>query len=156
VATLFPDLSDSEQRALGPQLAQAEEIAVRAQGGRLYDGVGEGLARLAARRPVLLLSNCHRWYLEVFLEQSGFEKLFTDTLCHGDTGLAKDGNLALLRERHGFASPAYAGDTDGDRRACARAGYEFVYAAYGFGVLDAEPAFASFEALCAHLETRIR
>lgn len=105
---------------------------------------------------MLLLSNCHRWYLEIFLAQAGLEPVFADTLCHGDTGLGKAANLRLLRERHGYGPIAHAGDTEGDRRACAEAEVEFVYAAYGFGALDALPAFASFAELRAHLEQRVR
>ncbi len=104
---------------------------------------------------MLILSNCHRWYLEAFLEQAGISSLFHDTLCHGDTGLDKAANLRLLRERHRFQRAAYIGDTEGDRRASADANYEFVYAAYGFGESDARPAFESFVALCAHLEKRV-
>lgn len=155
VEVLFPDLTPEERAHLGPHLARAEEEAVRADGGCLYDGVVSGLQQLASLRPVLLLSNCHRWYLEVFLEQSGLEAVFAETLCHGDTGLPKSGNLALLRDRHGFGEAAYVGDTRGDQEACEVAGYEFVYAAYGFGTLDAKPAHRTFEDVRSALAARI-
>lgn len=86
------------------------------------------------------------------VDLSGLSTLLHDTLCHGDTGLDKAANLRLLRERHRFQRAVYVGDTDRDRRASADANYDFVYAAYGFGESDAQPAFESFVALCAHLE----
>lgn len=156
VETLFPELSPADRAALGPHLGRAEEEAVRRHGGILYPGVVSGLRRLSERAPVLLLSNCDRWYLEIFVEQSGLSSIFHDTLCYGDTGLEKDGNLRRLDELHGLGRVAYVGDTEGDRRACANAGVEFVYAAYGFGDLDATPAFGNFDDLCAHLEERVR
>lgn len=36
-------------------------------------------------------------------------------------------------EKHGCASAAYVGDTDGDCKASFKAGIPFVHAAYGFG-----------------------
>lgn len=154
VEVLFPDLTPEEREGLGPKLALAEEDAVKAEGGCLYDGVVAGLQQLAAHRPILLLSNCHRWYLEAFLQQSGLAPVFAETLCHGDTGLAKGGNLALLRDRHGFGGAAYVGDTQGDREACQEAGYEFFYASYGFGTLDVTPAYETFSAVCSALAAR--
>jgi phosphoglycolate phosphatase len=123
---------------------------VREIGGRPYPGMAEGLRALAARVPLDLLSNCKRWYLELFLEQTGTAALFRDTLCHGDTGQDKAHNLALLRERHAPRAPAYVGDTPGDAAACHEVGMPFVFVAYGFGEVDA-PRFESFEALCTHL-----
>ncbi|MBW2314456.1 MAG: HAD family hydrolase [Deltaproteobacteria bacterium] len=152
--TIFPELSEGRLQELMPLLGRGEEAAVRELGGRLYPGVVDGLRGLAARVPVDLLSNCHRWYLELFLEQAGLEDVFRDTLCHGDTGMDKAANLALLRERHGFRAAAYAGDTSGDAAACGEAGVEFVYAAYGFGEVDA-PRHESFRELGEHLLGRV-
>jgi len=148
--TIFPDLPEAKLRELMPRLGAAEEAAVREVGGRPYPGVADGLRRLAERAPLDLLSNCHRWYLELFLDQTGTRDVFRDTLCHGDTGRGKAHNLALLRERHGARAPAYVGDTAGDAEACREAGVAFVYAAWGFGDLDV-PGFESFDALCDHL-----
>jgi phosphoglycolate phosphatase len=148
--TLFPELSEARLRALMPHLGEQEAIAVRERGGRPYPGVVDGLRRLAESGPLDLLSNCGRWYLELFLEQTGTGNLFRDTLCHGDTGQGKAHNLTLLRRRHGSRAPAYVGDTAGDAEACRAAGVAFLYAAWGFGEVDA-PRFESFDALCAHV-----
>ena len=156
VRTLFPPLDEARLRALMADLHGYEEAAIREHGGHLYPGVAEGLRRLAAGDvPLFVLSNCTRWYLDLFVERGGLDGLFRDTLCHGDTGLDKAANLALLRERHGFRTPAYVGDTAGDAAASQAAGYAFVFAAYGFGEADA-PAFPSFAAVCAELGRRIR
>ncbi len=149
--TLFPEVAGPGCEPLLRDLARYEEAAVRERGGVLYAGVGEGLAALSERAPLFVLSNCQRWYLDLFLDQSALRPLFRDSLCHGDTGLAKAENLALLRERHALRRPAYVGDTQGDREAARRAGFDFLYAAYGFGGLDESVRFASFSELRAYL-----
>jgi len=154
VDRLFPDLSEARRLALRPHLAPSEEAAVRELGGRLYDGVGEGLRALAERVPLDPLSNCHRWYLDLFLGQTGLTDVFRETLCHGDTGQGKASNLRRLFERHGSRAPVYVGDTPGDARACREAGCAFVFAADGFGEVEA-PRFESFREVCAHLESRL-
>ena len=55
------------------------------------------------------------------------------------------------RDDDGLRTPAYVGDTAGDRDASRAAAFRFVYAAYGFGDLADEEPFTSFDALCAHL-----
>jgi phosphoglycolate phosphatase len=153
--TLFPDLDDGRLQALMPDLHRHEEAAVRERGGRIYPGVGDGLRRLAAAdAPLFVLSNCTRWYLELFLERAGLAGVFRGTLCHGDTGLDKAGNLRLLRERHGLRAPVYVGDTASDAAASRAAGYDFAYAAYGFGEVEA-PRLESFAAVCAALAPRL-
>jgi phosphoglycolate phosphatase len=149
--TLFPEAFAPGSRPLLRDLPRYEEAAVREHGGVLYDGVASGLAALSERAPLFVLSNCHRWYLDLFLDQSGLRPLFRDSLCHGDTGLPKAENLELLRERHALRRPVYAGDTGGDREAARLAGFAFLHAAWGFGQLEHTPAFTSFPELREHL-----
>lgn len=155
VSVLFPGLPAERWQALASDLKRCEREAVIARGGVLYPGVAEGLAQLAERRPLFLLSNCERWYLEVFFSQTRLAHCFGDTLCHGDTGLPKGENLALLRRRHGWRRPVYVGDTEGDERAAREADFAHLHVRYGFGrAAEAEP-FDDFAAICAHLAERI-
>jgi phosphoglycolate phosphatase len=155
VSLLFPDLPPAKAQALAPDLKRCEREAVIARGGVLYPGVAQGLARLAERRRLFLLSNCERWYLEAFFTQTGLAHCFDDTLCHGDTGLPKHQNLVLLRRRHGWRRPVYVGDTEGDQQAAQGADFAHLHVRYGFGRVAEAPAFDDFASLCAHLAPRI-
>ncbi len=46
-------------------------------------------------------------------------------------------------EKHGCASAAYVGDTDGDCKASFKAAIPFVHAAYGFGSISDESHVAA-------------
>jgi phosphoglycolate phosphatase len=149
--TLFPDLSREELDALLPDLEQHEQRAVRERGGLLYPGVRAYLPRLAKCSPLFLLSNCQRWYMDAFLDQSGLRGVFRGTLCHGDTGLSKAENLAVLQKRHDLREPVYVGDTVSDREAARIAGCTFLHAAWGFGSVEGAPAFLTFRDLATWL-----
>ena len=143
--TLFPGLAEAEQEALALACYVEEERALHASGGRLYPGVREGLARLAAQYPLGIVSNCQRGYIETFLAWSGLGPLFRDFECHGNTGADKAENLRRVVQRNGFATPLYVGDTEGDRQAAVGAGIPFLHAAYGFGTpAEPTPALAAF------------
>ncbi len=117
-----------------------EAIIMPEMGGRLYADVKEAISELAKRYKLFMVSNCTRRGLPVFLEFTGLKPYFTDAISMGDTGLEKDANIAILKERHGLKSPLYVGDTEGDCRSAHAAGVPFAWASYGFGrdVRDAE------------------
>lgn len=102
-------------------------------GGRMYDGVQEGVAQLAKHYRLFMLSNCDELELPIFTRYAGIEPYITDTLAYGNTRLPKSDNMRLLMERHGLQQPVYVGDTDGDCRESHRAGIPFVWMSYGFG-----------------------
>ena len=131
---LFPGLPEDRQEAIALACYREEERALHASGGALYAGVAEGLARLARRYPLFIVSNCQQGYIETFLGWSGLGPLFRDFECHGNTGASKAENLRLLVRRNALGAPIYVGDTEGDRVAAEGAGLPFVHAAYGFGV----------------------
>ncbi len=105
-------------------------------GGRLYEGVQEGVARLATHYKLFMLSNCDELELPIFVRYAGIENHITDTLAYGNTRLPKCENIQLLMQRHGLQHPIYVGDTDGDCREAHRAGVPFVWMSYGFGTTD--------------------
>lgn len=102
-------------------------------GGKLYEGVREGLERLATRYKLLVLSNCESYGARQFIEFHHLQPLITDSLTFGETRLPKALNMALLKERHDLKAPVYVGDTDSDRRQTEAAGLPFVFVSYGFG-----------------------
>ena len=131
--TLFPGLPEAEQESLALACYREEERSLHALGGRLYPGVADGLARLARRYPLCIVSNCQQGYIETFLAWSGLGSLIRDFECHGNTGCSKAENLRRVVQRNALAAPIYVGDTESDRRAAVEAGVPFVHAAYGFG-----------------------
>ena len=112
----------------------AEDNAIVAlEGGTLYPGALDVIPRLAARIPLLIVSNCQAGYIEVFLTYSGLAQCFTDFECWGNTGRPKAENVAAVIARRQLRRPLFIGDTEGDREAALRNGLRFVHAAYGFG-----------------------
>ena len=71
-----------------------------------------------------------------------------DIECYGNTQQQKDVNLKALIERNHYETYYYLGDTQGDYNACQKAGVPFLFAAYGFGRVDAKvPQVESLEQL---------
>lgn len=127
---LLDDCVEYEQRAL-----EQRELKI------LYPGVAETLKALAETgKNLFIVSNCQSGYIELFLQKNNFETLVSDFECYGDTGLSKGENIRLLMERNGLQSTdtVYVGDTQGDYDATQRAGIPFIFAAYGFGAVDAD------------------
>ena len=83
-------------------------------GGKLYDGVQEGIARLSQHYKLFMLSNCDELELPIFVRYAGIEEYITDTLAYGNTRLRKAENMQLLARKHNLRHPVYVGDTNGD------------------------------------------
>jgi len=139
VEILLPELHPVSQMLL-ESLERQERTAFDTIAGELYEGVAEGLPRLAEAYPVFLVSNCPDWYLDRFLEATGFGPYLRGWDCHGLSGVSKREMLLHMRRRHGIEQGVYVGDTEGDREAALGAGLDFVLAAYGFGVLGSARA----------------
>lgn len=125
-------------------------------GGKVYPGVADTLRRLSEGGIHLyIVSNCQKGYIEDFIHATGTEDIIEDHVCFGDTGRSKDFSIRLCMERNELAQAVYVGDTQGDLDACRAAGVPFIYAAYGFGQVDAEaekvPRIDSFDELPAAL-----
>ena len=132
VATLLPELSTASEATIH-LLDEHERYGIEMIGGVLYDGVEDGLALLAVRYPLFLVSNCPDWYLEAFFRITGLRDRFVGSDCHGTSGLHKADMLRRLCGERGFGSAIYVGDTQGDRDAAEAAGMTFAFAGYGFG-----------------------
>lgn len=121
-------------------------------GGKVYPGVTDTLRRLSAEGIHLyIVSNCQKGYIEDFIHATGTRDIIEDHVCFGDTGRSKDFSIRLCMERNELDEAVYVGDTQGDLNACRAAEVPFIYAAYGFGDLDAEaekvPQIMSFAEL---------
>lgn len=136
VELLLPQLHPASA-ALVEALEQKERLGIETMAGELYEGVAEGLFDLAETYPLFVVSNCPSWYLEEFLRVSGVRRCFSGWDCHGSSGVDKPQMLRRLTVASGLREPVYVGDTRGDADAAASAGLRFVFAAYGFGTVDA-------------------
>ncbi len=140
---LFSVLNSEEKKSLMEKCCVGEQAALNEnQKDIAYEGVLEGLARLAKRIPLFIVSNCQSGYIELVMEKNKITSLIKDFECFGTTGLGKDENIRLIVQRNGLKNPVYVGDTQGDFDACKKAGVPFIWAAYGFGRPETEDYFA--------------
>jgi phosphoglycolate phosphatase len=150
VETLLPELSPAPAAVL--ELLEARErTGIELMAGLLYEGVAEGLARLAERYPLYLVSNCPDWYLDEFFRHTGVQGHFAGWDCYGVSKIAKSGMLLNMAKSHRLEHAVYVGDTQGDRDSADQAGMDFVFMEYGFGRVE-EPvvSFSHFAGLVSH------
>lgn len=149
VSTLLPELVPVPASIM--ELLEARErTGIELIAGELYDGVAGGLARLAGRYPLFVVSNCPDWYLDEFFRHTGLRGHFAGWDCYGLSKISKSGMLSKLAVSHRLVNAVYVGDTQGDRDAAAAAGMDFAYVRYGFGDLGDVPlSFSAFSELVA-------
>jgi phosphoglycolate phosphatase len=143
IRQVFRGLPEAELAILIDETSEEDNRCIAAVGGTLYGGVARGLATLAARVPLYIVSNCQAGYIEQFLASHGFAALFRDFECWGNTGQPKAENLRRLVERNRLSAPVFVGDTEGDHAAAQACGVPFVHVSYGFGACPAAPAQAA-------------
>ena len=64
------------------------------------------------------------------------QKYFLGHQCYGTKSLPKADNIRDIVNDHNLTAPVYVGDTMGDYSAAKQAGVPFIFAAYGFGVVE--------------------
>lgn len=129
-----------------------EGVLMPRLGGRLYDGVADGIAAMATRYRLFMVSNCGSDGLRNMLRFSNLTRYFEGTLTHGETGRGKDYNIARVVETFSLSRPLYIGDTQGDSDSAHAAGIDMCHARWGFGECrDAELGFDSFGAMTGYL-----
>lgn len=149
---LFTDVSEERCKKLLEDCCQYEQRALRKEkSSLLYPHVLETIKCLAEqqKRKLFIVSNCQSGYIELFMQKNQIESYITDTECFGDTGLSKGENISLLMERNGLSmsESVYVGDTTGDYEAAMAAGVPFLFAAYGFGVVEGIKQIQDFSEL---------
>ena len=133
IRAVMTELSDEQVDRIARETEVEDNREIAAHGSELYPDVREHVPLLAARLPLMIVSNCQRGYIEVFLESSGLARHFADSECWGNTGRSKGENLRAVIERAGARRAVFVGDTEGDALAARENGVAFVHAAYGFG-----------------------
>jgi phosphoglycolate phosphatase len=155
IRQVFAGLPEHQLAILSEETAREDNEVIGQLGGVLYAGVPEGLARLASRYPLFIVSNCQAGYIETFVRVHGFADVFRDSECWGNTGLSKAENLQRVIRRNHLVAPLFVGDTLGDLQAAEACGIRFVHAAYGFGACaGAQLSAASFVELSDSLLAR--
>lgn len=105
-------------------------------GGLLYPDVRIVLNELSSTFRLFIVSNCLTGYIENFIRFNNLQNVFSDFESSGNTGLSKSENIRLVIERNNLQNPVYVGDTPLDYEAARSNNIPFIYASYGFGVVD--------------------
>jgi phosphoglycolate phosphatase len=134
--TLFPNLDTEKRNELMALCAKSELEILHTRGGELYPTLNETLAYLAANYKLFIVSNCQSGYIEVFLKLSGMGHYFMGHQCYGTKGNPKAENIKDIVNDYGLKAPVYVGDTMGDYTSATKAGVPFIFANYGFGVVE--------------------
>ncbi len=151
ISVLMPDFDDEKRQIIFSAVTEKRKEILPVMGGKLYDGVKEGLHRLAEKYPLFILSNCAKGIIRLFIDWAGINEHITDELAHGVNFLPKQHNIKLLAEKHHLKNPVYIGDTQGDSEQSRLAGVPFVFVSYGFGQTENyDLKFNDFKSLTAY------
>ena len=130
-------LVNEEQRNDFKSIASVKEIEMlQRNGGQLYPHLQETLAYLGTKYKLFVVSNCQSNYIETFLEFSQLGHYFLGHQCYGTKGQPKAENIKDIVNDHQLTAPVYVGDTTGDYESSTKAGVPFIFASYGFGVVE--------------------
>lgn len=145
---IMPGVEKEQQEKVFTTVNEIREQVLPKLGGRLYDGVREGLEVLSKKYPLFIVSNCPAGLIQLFMSWANIEHLITDEMAHGVNSKPKHHNIKLLIEKYALQSPVYVGDTETDSKESRLAGIPFVFLEGGFGNTDDyDMRFNSFPAL---------
>lgn len=148
---VLPEFDEARRREIYDEVNQLRREMLPKNGGILYDGVREGLAELATKYQVFILSNCAAGIIRVFIDWAGIDAHITDEMAFGVNNMPKNFNIKLLADKHQLKNPVYIGDTAGDGEQSRLAGVPFVFVSYGFGeTVDYDLKFDDFKSLTNH------
>lgn len=133
---IMPDYTQERQQEIYMKVNEVRKMLLPQKGGILYDGVMEGLARLATKYQLFIVSNCAAGIIRLFIEWAGIDDHIIDQIAYGTNYMPKHHNIKLLIARHHLKNPVYVGDTEGDGEQSRLAGLPFVFVSYGFGATD--------------------
>jgi phosphoglycolate phosphatase len=105
-------------------------------GGILFTGLEDTLIKLKEKYRLFIVSNCEEGYIQCFLKAHKLDQYFEDFEYPGRSGVLKADNIRLIMKRNQLLNPVYVGDTIGDASASKKAGIPFIYARYGFGLVE--------------------
>ena len=146
---LLPDIPEATRRdAQKAAIAFEDSILENDPCDIFFPDVKDTIKSLSEKKPVFIVSNCQKGYIELVMEKGDLREFIKDFECFGNNGRTKADNIRLLVERNALASPVYVGDTEGDRLSCKEAGVPFIFASYGFGSPESfDEKIDSFSAL---------
>jgi len=133
---LFPYLSTEQMEEFMGICAVKEIEMLQTNGGELYPGLEETLQYLFSQYKLFIVSNCQSNYIETFINFSVLGHYFTGHQCYGTKGQPKAENIKDIVNDHNLVAPVYVGDTLGDFTSSQKAGVPFIFASYGFGVVE--------------------
>lgn len=152
IEILLPSLAKNYP-ALLRRLGFYEQEAIREKGGVLYKNVVEGIKILSENFSIFIVSNCQKWYLDLFLQFSNMKKYLKDFDCYEMSQKTKYEMLINLKNRYSLNNPVYIGDTKWDQKAAKLAKINFIYVSYGFGqVKNKCLSFSSFYQLIEYFK----
>jgi phosphoglycolate phosphatase len=133
---LFPYLSAQQMEEFMGICAVKEIEMLESHGGDLYPQLEETLQYLSTKYKLFIVSNCQSNYIETFIRFSGLGHYFMGHQCFGTKGQPKAENIKDIVNDHNLKAPVYVGDTMGDFTSSHKAGVPFIFASYGFGVVE--------------------
>ncbi|GAB3916053.1 HAD family hydrolase [Mucilaginibacter boryungensis] len=133
---LYPYLDEETRNEFKTLCAQHELDILHEKGGALYPLLAETLTYLKNKYRLFIVSNCQSGYIEIFLAMDDMANYFEGHQCYGTKGQPKFQNILDIVADNNLQAPVYVGDTTGDRDSAAKAGVPFIFAAYGFGVVE--------------------
>lgn len=135
-SAIMPGYPVEKQEEIYGKVNDVRKILLPQKGGVLYDGVREGLAQLATKYQLFIVSNCAKGIIRLFIDWAGIDEHIIDEIAYGINYMPKHHNIKLLIDRHQLKNPVYVGDTEGDGEQSRLAGLPFVFVSYGFGATD--------------------
>ncbi len=133
---LMPEYDDATRQSIYAHVNDLRRGLLPERGGVLYEGVKEGLAQLATKYKLFIVSNCAVGVIRVFIDWAGIDEHIVDEIAYGTNYMPKHYNIKQLIDRHNLQNPIYVGDTEGDGEQSRLAGIPFVFVSYGFGQTD--------------------
>ena len=103
-STLFPEKSSKEQEELMNFIASVQDEQLPILGGRLYEGVYEGLMQLSKKYKLFIVSNCPEFTIKQMMKWANIEEFITDEFAHGVNYMPKSHNIKLLVEKHSLVT----------------------------------------------------
>lgn len=133
---LFAYLTYQQREEVKALCAASELDILYKKGGTLYPNLANTLTELGKRYKLYIVSNCQNGYIELFLDLYNMHPHFLGHQCFGTKGNPKADNIRDIVNDHNLKAPVYIGDTMGDYEAASKAGVPFIFASYGFGVVE--------------------
>jgi phosphoglycolate phosphatase len=113
-----------------------EPIFMKKIGGKLFSNERDTLNKLCESKKLFIVSNCLKGYIENFIMKKKLNKIFMGHKSSGETGYSKGENIKEIIKEYKLKDPIYVGDTQWDYEASKDNNIPFIYAKYGFGMVE--------------------